>query len=491
MERLITVNAPVWTPQEGPQTEAFYSSADIVGYGGAAGGGKTDLEIGLALTEHKRSIIYRKEGTQLQGIYDRVEEIIRTRDGFNSQSKVWRIGDRILEFGGLANPGDHKKYQGRPHDLKCFDEATEIPEYMVRFLMGWKRSSDPEQRCRVIMAFNPPTTTEGRWVMEFFAPWLDKQHPNPARTGELRYYTTIDGEDVELESGEPVEVEGEMVIPVSRTFIPAKVEDNIYYMESGYKSTLQSLPEPLRSQMLRGDFAAGMEEDPWQVIPEAWVQAAMDRWKPMEEKKPMDSMGVDVARGGKDSTVISARHGNWFAPLVKKPGTATPDGPTVAAYVVSERRDKAPVHIDVIGVGSSPYDFLVQSGVHTIPINNAETAYEPNGQYGRTKDGQIRFYNTRAMIHWRMREALDPSNGELIALPPDKDLKIDLCCAKWSYTKAGVKVESKEDIIARIHRSPDDGDAVMMANIDTPPENLHWQPPKVSSPQRSASRYSR
>lgn len=472
MDRLITEGAPVWTPLEGPQTAAYESEADIVGYGGAAGGGKTDLEVGLAMTDHRRAIIFRKEGTQLQGIYDRVEEILNTRQGFNSQSKVWRLPDgRILEFGGLANPTDHKKYQGRPHDLKCFDEATEIPEYMVRFLMGWKRSSDPTQRCRVLMAFNPPTNSDGRWVVAYFAPWLDPNHANPAKPGELRWYTTIEGKDVELPDGSPVEVDGEMVQPESRTFIPARVEDNVYYMESGYKTTLQALPEPLRSQMLRGDFTAGMEEDPWQVIPETWVREAMDRWHPLTAKVPMDSMGVDVARGGKDKTVISRRHGNWFAELIRYPGTETPDGPVVAGLVIKDRRDQAPVHIDVVGWGSSPYDFLVQNGVQAIPVNGAETAADKWGVRQTSKEGELKFYNMRSMVIWRMREALDPANGELIALPQDEELCKDLCAAKWTFTKQGIKVESKDDIIARLQRSPDDGDALCYANIDTPRED--------------------
>ena len=58
--------------------------------------------------------------------------------------------------------------------------------------------------------------------------------------------------------------------------------------------------------------AAGMEDDPWQVIPTAWVDAAMARWKPLEPRPEMDSVGVDVAMGGKDQTVIARRHGNWF-----------------------------------------------------------------------------------------------------------------------------------------------------------------------------------
>ena len=45
LDRLLTEGTPVWLPQEGPQTTARDSLADIVGYGGAAGGGKTDLEM--------------------------------------------------------------------------------------------------------------------------------------------------------------------------------------------------------------------------------------------------------------------------------------------------------------------------------------------------------------------------------------------------------------------------------------------------------------
>ena len=67
------------------------------------------------------------------------------------------------------------------------------------------------------------------------------------------------------------------------TFLQAMLWDNPYYMDAGYMATLQSLPEPLRSQMLLGDFHAGMQDDPWQVIPTEWVRLAQKRW--MERKK--------------------------------------------------------------------------------------------------------------------------------------------------------------------------------------------------------------
>jgi len=43
-----------------------------------------------------------------------------------------------------------------------------------------------------------------------------------------------------------------------------------------------------------------MQDDPWQVIPTAWVEASMARWKALSPKGEMMGQGVDVARGGKD-----------------------------------------------------------------------------------------------------------------------------------------------------------------------------------------------
>src|SRR6185436_19879230 len=159
-----------------------------------------------------------------------------------------------------------------------------------------------------------------------WGPWLDNQHSNPAAPCELRWYARIAGEDVEVENGEPFERDGETIYPKSRTLIPSSLKDNPY-QRGDYVATLQGLPEPLRSQLLYGDFSIGRTDDPWQVIPTAWVEAAMHRWA--EHKKPfgpMTTAGCDIARGGNDKTVIVPRWGNWFGPVQRYPGQSTPSG---------------------------------------------------------------------------------------------------------------------------------------------------------------------
>lgn len=444
---------------------AYESTADIIGYGGAAGGGKTDLACGLSLTKHQVVQIFRREGTELTAIVDRIAEIIGTRNGLGGKPPIWREPSprcRLIEFGSVPNLGDESKYQGRAKDLLVIDEAANFLESQVRFLMGWVRTTDPNQKCQTLMTFNPPTSAEGRWIIEFFAPWLDPKHPVPAQPGELRWFATLDGKDVEVEGGEVFMHKGEHIRPMSRTFIPSRVSDNPHLMGTGYMATLQSLPEPLRSQMLYGDFQAGIEDDPWQVIPTAWVEAAMARWKPRSPKPVMDSMGVDVARGGRDNTIIARRHDMWFDEPLAYPGTATPDGPTVAGLVISAARDGAPIHLDVIGVGSSPYDFLNTARQHVIGVNVSEKAL------GSDRSGRLRFFNQRSELWWAMREALDPANNTGIELPPDNRLRADLCAPTWELAGAVVKVEGRDEIEKRIGRSPDWASAYILGLMDTP-----------------------
>ena len=443
--------------------EAYLSDADELFYGGAAGGGKSDLAIGLALTAHRESIIYRREFPQLKAIIRRTRKLMRGYSArYNGQEKVLSFGDdRFLEYGAVQYEDDWEKYQGRPHDLAVFDELPHFLQSKFRALKGWVRTDVPGQRTRVVATGNPPTTPEGRWVVVYFAPWLDPAHPNPAQPGELRWYVVIEGVDVEVPGPKHIwdEKEHDWLVPRSRTFIPALVDDNAYYVATGYKSTLQALPEPLRSQMLYGDFNAGVEDDAWQVIPTAWVQAAMERGKSRSQPEiPMTGLGADIARGGKDKVVLAPLYGNWFAPLRKFPGKSTPDGFYVATLVVQVLGDeRPPIGLDIIGVGSSPYDILTDQNFNVLGINfsAATTALD--------KAGRLGFTNVRAEAYWGMREALDPNTGDDIALPNDPELLADLCAPRWSLRTTGILVESKDDIIKRLGRSPDCGDAVVMA----------------------------
>jgi hypothetical protein len=306
---------------------------------------------------------------------------------------------------------------------------------------------------------NPPTDADGEWVIRYWAPWLDAQHGHPARPGELRWFATLPGgEEREVADGRPFAYRRETIRPKSRTFIRAAVRDNPYLMATDYVATLQALPEPLRSMLLDGDFGAVQQDDPWQVVPTEWVRAAQARWRARPRPElPMTALGVDVARGGRDATVLSPRHGPWFAPQRLYPGTTTPDGGKVAALVMAALQPGAAAHIDVVGVGTSPYDHLRAEASHA-----------------RDRSGRLGFSNKRAEWWWRTREALDPDLGDGLMLPPDRALLADLVAPRWRLTARGIQVEAKEDIVRRIGRSPDRGDAAVYALAD-----MHRARPRI------------
>ena len=450
----------LWVPNPGPQSDGFFCEADELFYGGGAGGGKTDLGIGLSLTEHTRSLLLRKTNKEADKLVDRVAEVLGSRAGWNGRG-IWHLADRTLDIGGCQFEDDKQKYKGSPHDLIFFDEVSDFTETQYRFIIGWNRSTDQKQRCRVVAAGNPPTTPEGLWVLIHWGPWLDPSHPNPAKQGELRWFTTVAGEDTEVVGRGPHLVNGELVVARSRTFIRALLDDNPDLARTDYGSVLSALPAPLRSAYKEGDFGIGLADDAWQVIPTRWIEEAQARWTPIPpDRDPMVVMGLDVAQGGDDNTVLIWRHAGWYSKPVIVPGAETPLPSDCAALVVKYRRNNAHVIVDVGGgYGGGVVERLRENGCSALPFNGANFAP------GKTKDGRLSFVNKRALAWWKLREALDPDQpfGSSVALPNDPVVRADLASARWKLTSRGIQLEDKAEIKKRIGRSPDVGDAIVMA----------------------------
>jgi hypothetical protein len=344
-----------------------------------------------------------------------------------------------MEQVGTANvPKDEAQYASAPYDGILWDQLEQFPEYAYVFMLSRARSADGK-RVRVVASANP--VGEGvEWIMRRWRAWLvDKT----AKPGEILWYKRdAEGNEVQTVEGDPD--------AISRTFIPAGLKDNPY-LNDDYRRNLMNVTEPLRSALLNGDWSAMLTDDAYQVIPREWVRAAMARWEPRDETA--DVIGCDVARGGDDKTVKAPRKGNYFMPLEKYPGRSTPDGQSVADLLAGS----AVINIDVIGVGSSAYDIGKERGLKITPVNFAEKSI------AKDKSDTLRFINKRAEYYWSFREALDPVEGDNIALPPDPELEADLCAPRWQSMSNGIKIESKEDIKKRIGRSPDCADAVVLS----------------------------
>lgn len=459
-----------WIPVPGAQAAAYFSEADELFYGGSAGSGKTSLGAGLAVNEHSQSLILRREREQVYDIFEYIGEIVDTDKGRNAQQLRWDIGMKTIRCNGCKNEHDKQKFKGRPYSLYVFDEIADFLKSQYEFIITWNRSSIPGERCRVLCTGNPPTTPEGRWVVEYWAPWLDPTYPNPAKEGELRWFTTDkNGKSIEVNGRGPHEIKHddgsiETLLARSRSFIRGWLKDNPYLASTDYAASLDALPAELRAAYRDGRFDLALEDNPRQVIPVQWVIEAQKRWtaKP-PAYVPMCAIGVDPAQGGPDETVLAPRHDGWYAPLIVVPGEKTPNGQSIVNLIIGARRDSA---LPIVDLGGG-YGGATKEKLEEIPIKVAGHKGAA-GSTARSVCKNYCFANKRAEAYWRFREALDPlqAGGSQICLPDDPKLVADLCapCFTIKKSKNGLEIliESKDDIKARLGRSPDRGDAVVM-----------------------------
>ena len=159
---------PLWLPINEMQALASASEADELYCGGKAGTGKTDLLLGEAITNHKKSIIFRSTYSEMEQLEERSRELLAgTGASYNASqtSKRWRDipGGRTIKFGNLKKMTDIDKYRGRDHDFVGFDEIPTFQEKVYLTVLAWARAEEG-QRVRVICTGNPPTDSSQLWV---------------------------------------------------------------------------------------------------------------------------------------------------------------------------------------------------------------------------------------------------------------------------------------------------------------------------------------
>lgn len=211
-----------------------------------------------------------------------------------------------------------------------------------------------------------------------------------------------------------------------------------------------------------GEFYA---DDEVTIIPLAWVEAAVERWHTWNdagrpEPDGKEVLGVDVGRGGQDSTVIAHRIGVCILGLEEHHREDTMRTTSRVQAALTNAGAEAVAVVDSIGVGGGVVDRLREVDAPVL----AYTGSAKTDAKDRSKE--FGFVSTRAAAYWHMRELLDPAYGSEIMLPPDELLIADLNAPTWD-TVTGVppkiRIEKKEDLVKRLGRSPDKGDAVVMA----------------------------
>jgi len=232
----------IFQPNDGPQTEFLAASEREVFYGGARGGGKSYAMLVDPLRycdkQKHRALLIRRTMPELRDLINHSQQLYsKAYPGakWREQEKEWRFpsGARI-EFGYAENLTDALRYQGQSYTWIGIDELPQYPtQDIYNFLRSSLRSVDPE--IPVFMrATGNPGNIGSQWVKEMF---VDPSKPNSKF-------------DIEIQTPNGVK-------KISRRFIPAKLQDNPYLMQTDdYYAMLASLPEVQRKQFLDGNWEA-------------------------------------------------------------------------------------------------------------------------------------------------------------------------------------------------------------------------------------------
>jgi hypothetical protein len=232
----------IFEANEGPQTQFLAASEREVFYGGARGGGKSYAMLVDPLRYcHKqkhRALLIRRTMPELRDLINHSQQLYsKAYPGakWREQEKEWKFpsGARI-EFGYAENLTDALRYQGQSYTWIGIDELPQYPtEDIYNFLRSSLRSVDPDIPV-YMRATGNPGNVGSMWVKNMF---VDPAIPN----------TKFDI-DIKTPNG---------VKQISRRFIPAKLEDNPYLMQTDdYYAMLASLPEVQRKQFLEGNWEA-------------------------------------------------------------------------------------------------------------------------------------------------------------------------------------------------------------------------------------------
>ncbi len=213
--------------------EAHRSGVYWLLYGGAAGGGKSELlrQLGVAYCRKYPGVrvgLFRRTYPELRDTHEFPIELLPEEFGHYAKSDhIFHFdNDSLLQLAYCKDESMLTSFQSKQFELLLIDEATLFPWKWVAFLSSRVRTTQRNVPLGVVMATNPGGIGHGEVKRHF----VDTAPP------ETRF-------EVEIEK-----------VRLSACFIPAKVRDNPH-LDEGYENRLDALPEDERRAFKEGDWS--------------------------------------------------------------------------------------------------------------------------------------------------------------------------------------------------------------------------------------------
>lgn len=270
-------------PQAGPQEAFLASAADLVIYGGAAGGGKTWALLLEPLRHIRKSdfaaVIFRRTYPQVTnpgGLWDESLKLYALVGAIPRQSDLlWRFPTgAVVRFAHLQHETSRLDWQGSQVPLLCFDELTHFTRDQFFYMLSRNRSTSGV-RPYVRATCNPvPDDDEtGGWIHEFVGWYIGEDgYAIPERSGVVRWFVNVNDMLHWADDAAALTAQFPDVTPKSFTFIRSSLYDNQILMrqDPGYLANLQALPLVDRERLLGGNWK--IKPSAGKVFDRAWFE---------------------------------------------------------------------------------------------------------------------------------------------------------------------------------------------------------------------------
>lgn len=516
-------------PRNIPQLTAFNSEAEEIGYGGAAGGGKSFTALLLAIRKHYRSLIIRKNYESLAEFGVMARSIFNPEDDSNIQANWVSGGEnstalmirpkpgyrgvsaKRIKCTHLSHIGSGLRFQGNTSDLIVYDECTDFPESIIDYSATWLRatSGTPKgQKMQLVLTFNPPGTPEALWVIARFAPWIDDEHPlYPVPYGQLMHRIRLEGENLWFEqptlltkhptTKAPLEPSLKSV-PV--TFIKALVTDNEFQSEDYINRLAQNPDAVMVARMLRGNMKAMLtRDDSGAIIKIAAYKRAVTRWKAATQPDRLpDVISIDPALTS-DTCVFTPiwTAEQYIGRQTRIPGAkigSEAENIVMQLFAAFPQAELSTIVVDALGPSGPISVSKIKAAI--LARNPSGTVWAFKGNDGTNWKGycppelpnnnaKIKFNNKISAAWVTLGQRLEVQSCE-ICIPPDSTLESQLLGRRIKTMEAErMTIESKEDYKKRLNGySPDSADSLIMGYWFVFYEQMHlgtsaWTPQTV------------
>ncbi len=345
------------------------------------------------------------------------------------REEMIRISDKHFAIG--ISPAQPENAQGY-HSAKMLiavDEATAIDRDIMTALLGNTTGGDAQ----VILAYNPTNRTSFPYEAE--------------RSGDWKIITLSAFEHPNI-------ISGKEKIPgaVSRTWLADRLTGWSYKVEPHSEQSFEFEGEWYRKtgEVSSRIFGEWPEDDN-----EGFIQPYLfTRSFALEPVAGIKCMGVDIARGGDDATVLAFFDGNQQLPfriLRSKDVVAI-------AHSIAEAFAEGflVITIDDTGVGGGVTDILKSKGIPVIAVNFAQQAKN------LFKQDEKKLRNARTEMYFVLESEL---RKDEIHLLNDDLLLQELSGLRLNFSEShsAYQFELKTDLARRLGRSPDRADATALA----------------------------